>query len=177
MTSPNKVKAKAQKLEEENYEFRAFLKNHADEDELDAYFLSLHKELFANYDCCKCANCCKEYPISFDATDIARISAFLGIGEKDFIAKYLKNADSADEKPHKTKVKPCPFLCDDGSCEVQGCKPVTCREYPYTDQPKRIWSLYNVIFNAEVCPVVFEVLERLKVIYKFRKASTLKRVK
>ena len=177
MINPNDVKAKAQKLEDENYEFRAFLKNHADEDELDAHFLSLHKELFENYDCCKCANCCKEYNISFDGTDVARISAFLGIGEKDFIAKHLNDADSDDEKPYVTKVKPCPFLCDDGRCEIQDCKPISCREFPYTDQPERLWSLLGVLSNAEVCPVVFEILERLKVIYRFRKTSTLKRVK
>ena len=29
-------------------------------------------------------------------------------------------------------------------------------------------SMLSIIDHAEVCPVVFEILERLKVIYKFR---------
>ena len=66
MLKPTEVKAKAQKLEEQNYKFRTFLKNRADGDELDAQFLALHKKLFAGYDCCKCANCCKAYRCRID---------------------------------------------------------------------------------------------------------------
>ena len=61
MVRPDEVKLKAQRLEERNYKFRTFLKSRADDDELDAQFLDLHKELFAGYDCSKCANCCKSF--------------------------------------------------------------------------------------------------------------------
>ncbi|MDR0653911.1 MAG: YkgJ family cysteine cluster protein [Synergistaceae bacterium] len=168
MVRPDEVKAKAQRLEEQNLKFRAFLKNRADDDELDAQFLELHKELFADYDCCKCANCCKTYRIILDNDEVKRISAFLGMSDSDFITEYLANADSDDEKPHKIKEKPCPFLLGDGRCRIQNCKPDVCAEFPYTDQPDRLSSMYGVIEHAEVCPVVFEILERLKVMYRFR---------
>ena len=54
MVSPDKVQIEAERKEDENYKFRAYLKSHADEDELDRQFLVLHKELFDNYDCSKC---------------------------------------------------------------------------------------------------------------------------
>jgi len=41
--------------------------------------------------------------------------------EDDFFAEYLADAD--DEKPYKIKQKPCPFLCGDGRCRIQDCKP------------------------------------------------------
>lgn len=38
MIAPEKVRARAAEKEDENLAFRRYLKNHADEDELDAYF-------------------------------------------------------------------------------------------------------------------------------------------
>jgi Fe-S-cluster containining protein len=166
--SPNEVKAKARKLEEQNYKFRIFLKNRADDEELDAQFLELHKELFADYDCCKCSNCCKTYRIALDKKEVGRIATFLGIAESDFIVAYLTDADPDDEKPYIVKEKPCLFLGDNGHCQIQECKPDVCTGYPYTDHPERLSSMYGVIEHAEVCPVVFEILEQLKVIYGFR---------
>ena len=170
MLKPTEVKSKAQRLEEQNYKFRTFLKNRADDDKLDAQFLALHKELFADYDCCKCANCCKAYNIILAGDEVKRISAFLGLTESDFIAEYLQNADADDEKPYKVREKPCSFLGGDGRCRIQNCKPDVCNEFPYTDKPGRLPRMYGVIKNAELCPVVFEILERLKVMYGFGKA-------
>ena len=59
MIQPNKIKDEAEKREDENYKFRTYLKNHADEEKLDEQFLEYHKELFADYDCSQCRNCCK----------------------------------------------------------------------------------------------------------------------
>lgn len=55
---PSKIKEEFEKIESENYKFRTYLKNRADIDELDDQFLELHNELFKNYDCSKCRNCC-----------------------------------------------------------------------------------------------------------------------
>ena len=78
MIQPDKVKAEAKKKEKENFKFRTFLKCHADEDELDSQFLQLHKELFADYDCSQCRNCCKMYKGSIPAEDIDRDAQYLG---------------------------------------------------------------------------------------------------
>ena len=168
MVNPDEVSAKAQRLKEQNYKFRTFLRNHADDDVLDAQFLELHKELFVGYNCCKCANCCKTYRIILDNGEIKRIATYLGMTEYDFVTEHLTNADADDEKPYTIKKKPCPFLYDDGRCRIQDCKPDVCTEFPYTDHHERLSSMYSVIEHAEVCPVVFEILERLKLIYRFR---------
>lgn len=65
MIQPDKIQAEARKKEKENLKFRTYLKNHADEDELDRQFLRLHKELFADYDCSKYRNCYKMYRVAF----------------------------------------------------------------------------------------------------------------
>jgi len=168
MVKPTEVKAKAQRLEEQNYKFRAFLKNRADDDELDAQFLALHKGLFAGYDCCKCANCCSSYSIILASDEAKRIAAFLGLTEGDFAAEYLTGSSADEEKPYKFKDKPCSFLGADGRCRIQECKPDVCKGFPFTDKPGRLSSMIGIINHAEVCPVVFEILERLKVMYRFR---------
>ena len=50
MIAPRKVKFEAKKKENENIEFRTFLKCNADEKELDEQFKKLHEELFTIYD-------------------------------------------------------------------------------------------------------------------------------
>ena len=49
------------------------------------------------------------------------------------------------------------------------CKPESCKKYPYTNQPERLRSLYSVLDTVAVCPVAFEIYERLKKEYGFKK--------
>ena len=50
MIPPRKLEREARKKEKENLEFRVFLKENANLEELDGKFLRLHKQLFAEYD-------------------------------------------------------------------------------------------------------------------------------
>lgn len=162
MISPQNVSAAAAKREDENLRFRIFLKNHADPNELNRQFLALHK-LFAGYDCCQCGNCCRAYSTTLTEEEIVNISAYLGLTRQQFLEDYLIRGLNGLELP-----APCRFLNDDGKCQLQDCKPGECKGFPYTDRPHRLESLYSVLSAAEVCPVVFEILERLKELYHFR---------
>ena len=163
MLDPARIQMAAQDYQDENQRFRRFLKSRADPDELDRHFSDLHKELFAGYDCCQCANCCREYSVSLEDDEAAPIATFLGLATDDFISKYLTPSAGGYE------IKaPCAFLGVDGKCGIQECKPAECREFPYTDKPDRIISLLGVMSFAETCPVVFEIVQRLKEIYRFR---------
>ncbi len=162
MISPKNVRIEAKKRESENLRFRTFLKSHADEDELDRQFLALHRELFARYDCCECGSCCRAFATDLSENEISAISSRLGMSRQEFVTRYLTESDGSWQLP-----APCPFLNTDGKCRIQDCKPEECKGFPYTDRPERLWSLYSVLSNAEVCPVVYEILERLKELYHF----------
>ena len=166
MIKPSKINAIAKRHAEENYEFRTFLKQHADGDKLDAQFLKLHNELFADYDCCKCNNCCRAYSVVLNDADIEAISRYLGQSKRDFIKENLEKSDF-DENEYKINKQPCIFLCDDGKCSIQDVKPAECKGFPFTDRPDRLGSMFSIIDFAEECPVVFEILKRLKEIYDF----------
>ena len=49
MIAPEKVRARAAEKEDENLAFRRYLKNHADEDELDAYFQKMACGAFCRF--------------------------------------------------------------------------------------------------------------------------------
>ena len=164
MISPKDVSTAAAKREAENLHFRTFLKIHADPDELDQQFLALHQELFAGYDCCRCGNCCRRYSTVLSEEEIVNISNYLGMTRRQFLEDCLIRGRDSLELP-----APCRFLDMDGRCRIQDCKPEECKGFPYTDRPDRIESLYSILSAAEVCPVVFEILERLKELYHFKK--------
>lgn len=150
--------------EEENYAFRVYLKNHADSKTLDEQFLSLHNELFLVYDCNDCRNCCKKYEATFEEHEISIAANYLNMTVESFKEKYIIDAFGE----YQINTKPCYFLADDNSCAIEPCKPDSCRKYPYTNQPDRLSSSLSIIESSRVCPVVFEMLEKLKVIYDFK---------
>lgn len=166
MIQPDKVKSEAMKKENENFKFRSYLKKHADDEELDRQFLQLHNELFANYDCSKCRNCCKMYKASIPEEDIEKDAQYLEITSEQFIAQYLEKTER--DINYQTKHRPCDFLQEDGNCKLGECRPDSCKKYPYTDQSERLFSLLSVLDTVKVCPVAFEIYERLKKEYGFR---------
>lgn len=145
------------------------MKGNANEKELDEQFYRLHQELFDRYDCNRCRNCCKMYHGSIPETDLARDAEYMGLTKEEFIEKYLVKDDP--ENSYQTKHVPCDFLESDGNCQLGECRPESCRKYPYTDQPDRWSSLYSMLDVIEVCPVEFEIYERLKREYGWRYRS------
>lgn len=113
MIAPRKIKHMAEKMERENLEFRTFLKCNADEKIIDEQFAKLHKELFAEYDCSRCRNCCKCYYGSIPLSDINKDASHLNMSPDEFIELYLSEKES--EGNYRTKHKPCDFLQEDGS--------------------------------------------------------------
>ena len=165
MLSPRKVKFMAKKKENENIRFRSYLKNHADEKELDEQFLRLHNELFEGYDCNRCRNCCKLFYGGIPEEDIQKDAEYLKMSKEQFVDTFLQKDEMNGE--FRTKHKPCDFLQENGECKLGECRPENCKKYPYTNQPERLGSLYSVLEAVEICPVAFEIYEKLKSEYGF----------
>lgn len=161
MLEPGKLEKAFPKVENENWEFRSFLKAQ-DEDEVDRLVNMLHQELFSQMDCNSCSNCCKLSGIPLNKKDIDRISKRLDISAADFQDQYVRKKDNGELR---LKSIPCPFLTGNG-CSIYDCRPKMCREYPYTRKPEFNSRLIYLVNQCAVCPVVFEIFERLKEIYR-----------
>jgi len=121
----------------------------------------LHSEAFSKIDCLDCANCCKNHSPTFKATDIKRISKYLGLKEADFVDTYLK---LDEENDFVVKQSPCEFLNEDNSCHIYDVRPSDCSRYPYTEEDVFIKRKALTMANSMVCPAVFHILEKISAI-------------
>lgn len=156
----------ANRKEEENLRFRTYLKGHADLDILDKQFKELHEKYFKIYNCKDCRNCCKKLNISMTEEELDTICNKLNLDKEELISKELEINTSGK---YSFKCNRCKFLDDDNNCLAENCLPESCRDYPYTNKSERLFSLYGIIGNASICPVVYEILEELKKIYHFKR--------
>lgn len=106
------------------------------------------------------------YKANIPAGDIEQDAKFLEMSPEQFVSAYLEENEYGTD--YLTKHQPCDFLQENGDCKLGDCKPDSCKKYPYTDQPERIFSLLSVLDTVAVCPVAFEIFERLKKEYGFK---------
>jgi uncharacterized protein len=153
-------KAQAKSAEPANKKFFARLKKSKPRD-LDSVMQNLHEEVFENVDCLACANCCKTTSPIFYQKDIERLAKHFRLTPSKFIEQYL-HVD--EDKDYVLNSAPCPFLGADNYCSVYEHRPNACREYPHTDRKRFHQILDLTLKNTEVCPAVYEIIEKLKMI-------------
>ncbi len=151
---PEKAVAKRR----ENLDFFKQLKR-KDKKLLDKQMHQLHEEVFACTDCLKCANCCTTTGPLLTDRDIVRLAKYEGMRPADFTEAYLRLDEDGD---YIFKEMPCRYLNADNTCSIYDIRPKACREYPHTDRVKQYQILNLTRKNAEVCPAVFMMVEKLK---------------
>jgi Fe-S-cluster containining protein len=77
------------------------------------------------------------------------------------VAKVMQTYLQEDEQDGWELLAPCPLL-DGKLCSVYDARPTVCREYPHLHNDFRAASVAR-IHNAAVCPIVFNVIEGMKV--------------
>ena len=155
-----KIKEISEEKAEENWAFRAYLKEcDMSPEEIDAIVHRLYKEISSKIDCKACANCCKEITPVLDAEDIEKLSEGSGRSNVEFKEEYL--TEDEESNGFKFKTKPCPFL-KDNLCSLYAYRPKDCRSYPHLHKDGFVFRLMDVIANCSVCPIVFNVYEALK---------------
>ena len=158
-TNLKRIKKIAAKKEDENWEFRVFLKQlPRSRQEIDAVVHPIVDEVTSQIDCKQCANCCKEIRPGLDENDIHRFAHGLNVPTATFQAQYLIAAD--EPAVFKFKELPCPFLEND-LCSNYGHRPEVCRSYPHLHKKEFVSRTLRVLDNYEICPIVFNVYERL----------------
>ena len=155
------IKRLATKREDDNWEFRTFLKGYDMESrELDAIVHGITDEVMAQIDCTQCANCCKQMVPVLDKADISKFASGLHISTSEFQNQYLCQDDDSPSD-HKFNAIPCPFL-KKNQCSNYDCRPQDCRSYPHLSKEEFVSRLMEVVSNYEICPIVFNVYEQLK---------------
>ena len=158
-TDLKKIKRLAEKHDDQNWDFRTFLKGYDAPDDLDAIVHDLYRRVSAAIDCTKCANCCKTVGPVLDGQDIVKCSKRLDIPPNDFKNQYL----IPDEEPGKQIFReiPCP-LVENNKCSIYSHRPKDCRSYPHLHKKGFVFRLWGVVENCSICPIVYNVYEEMK---------------
>lgn len=144
----------------ENLAFREFIRftSELSDRRLNAIVRQTTEEVWAYIDCRTCANCCKTRHPTFSRAEVARIAEYLGMTVQDLRARYLTSDE--DTGRYTTRELPCPFL-KENLCSIYEVRPAVCAGYPHLHRnfSSRLWQTLD---NAGTCPIVYNVLERLK---------------
>jgi Fe-S-cluster containining protein len=118
---------------------------------------AVHERYSSAIDCTKCANCCRVLTLPFKQTELHHIAKSLDQSIETFEQTFLL----APGHIHAGCLKPpCPML-DGNLCLIYPTRPEVCREFPPT--PRADNMLATLRFHS-VCPIVFNVMEELKIL-------------
>jgi len=121
----------------------------------------LYKEVSAAIDCTQCGNCCRVSKPILKQADVRRLAKELTISLKQFKSQYLTETTDDGERGFAFRLKPCPFLRGN-ECAYYAFRPDVCKSFPHLYKKDFVFRLMGVIENYAICPIVFNVYERLK---------------
>lgn len=169
MNSRNAIETNLEKIaqygedrREENFQFRAFLKGQ-DSDKVDSIVHRLNREISNQIDCTSCGNCCKMMKPSVTEKDVDRLANKLDITPAKVRETYVEKEDHTDF----FKDAPCRFL-NNKKCTIYEDRPDDCRSFPHLHKDYFSSRMFQVIANYSTCPIVYNVVERLKERLSFR---------
>jgi|SRR5687767_5130229 len=115
-------------------------------------------DITSQIDCTQCGNCCRHQEPGVDAEEIERLAK-----KKNMTAENFKNDFVAWNKEGVSFLfqKPCTFLSEN-ICSIYSDRPHSCADFPGLHRPRLKWRMKQVEENYSICPIVFNVVERLK---------------
>ena len=130
--------------------------------ELDALVEQIAAEVSARVDCTACANCCRHLTVGLTPEDIPPLAQALRVSPEAVIARYVdKEAGAREGEWGVICCSPCPFLVGT-RCAHYAARPQSCRDYP-AFTPDFRWLMPQIVLGMGLCPIIYNVIERLKV--------------
>ena len=160
------IRELAERRSEENFDFRSFVKqalNWSDK-RLDALVRETFETVAAGIDCQQCGNCCRVLQAAVTEGDARRLARRLDLTAEEFEERYVAIGEFKEKTIAAT---PCPFL-EGCRCSVYEARPHDCRDYPHLHKRGFRSRMFGVLQNASLCPIAFNVLERVKAELRFR---------
>jgi uncharacterized protein len=155
----------AKEKESENDEFRSFLATH-DGPEIDELVSGLNAEISPSIDCTSCGNCCKSLMVNINETEADNLSNHLQLSREHFDEKYLEKGSNGMMILNSI---PCHFLSDN-KCTVYEYRFEGCKEFPALHLPHFKKRAFTTFMHYDRCPIIFNVVERLKHALNFHNA-------
>jgi Fe-S-cluster containining protein len=161
-TDHHQLEALAQARFDENEHFKQFLKK-LPPDEVDYFVIAINKEVEAGIDCLACGKCCTRLMVNIDDAAITRLADRLQLTEAQFRERFVEGGSFMSF----LNAIPCQFL-DGKACTVYDIRPDECRNFPQLDRPGFTTRMFGTFSHYGMCPIIFNVVERLKTALDFR---------
>lgn len=162
-TDLKQIECIAAKKEGENERFRIFLKQQ-DSDEIDLTVHKLNAEVTAEIDCTQCGNCCKSLMINVTVEETTLLATHLQLSKDDVKKIYLEESEEGQMIINKI---PCHFLTNN-RCSIYENRFTDCRDFPHLHKPHFTGRLFGTMMYYSICPIVFNVVEKLKAELNFK---------
>ena len=159
ITSIELIERYARDRADENWRFRSFVKHRLNfgDAALDSVVRETADDVMEEIDCTACGHCCRTLQIVVDDFDIGRLATRLNVKPEELKRKHVGRTEDGELVFNR---QPCPFL-DGNLCSIYEVRPAVCADYPHLHRNFRS-RLWQAIDNAETCPIVYNVVERLK---------------
>ncbi|MDX2130061.1 MAG: YkgJ family cysteine cluster protein [Chloroherpetonaceae bacterium] len=165
MISPTDLPILAKEKRVENEAFGRLLRQFPSS-LIDPLVQQLYLIVSAEIDCTACANCCKIPRPAVLVSELTPLANAKGMTLAQFIENHTDSIPFLDEAGNQEfiyylKPKPCPML-KGNLCSVYQERPLSCADFPHLDKPHFKYRFRQVLENYTLCPIVFDVVERLK---------------
>ena len=136
------------------------LEDSLDDTILDEIVTEIAQPIVQAIDCTACANCCRTLDVYITPNDVNQIITSTEIALSDIPTRIIDHETAqTDGEWGKFRDKPCTFL-HNNHCTIYAHRPETCRTYPMFTPDFR-WVLGDMIEGAAVCPIIYNVLDRM----------------
>ena len=166
VTDRDFIKQHAEIKEEENDAFRSYL-NGLNSQELDKKVHKINKTITPQIDCTVCGACCRQLMINVTAEENNKVAAHLNISPQEFKDNFLE--ESLQGKLIINTI-PCHFLAD-SKCTVYENRFTECRAFPHLHESNFKGRLFGTLIHYAMCPIIFNVVEELKIEVGFKNLS------
>jgi uncharacterized protein len=156
-TDLEKIKALSTIRADENEKFRRYLKNR-NVHKTDLVVHRIYNDVAPRIDCTACGNCCKQLSPYLSKSDLHLLSEATRKSIEDVLTEYTEK----DEEGISFNQMPCHFLVDN-KCTIYQHRPETCHSFPHLHKPDFNSRLRKVMENYAICPIIFNVVERMKI--------------
>jgi len=163
VTDRNFIKQQAEIKEEENDAFRSFLKSF-NALELDKKVHEINNFVTPQIDCTVCGACCRQLMINVTPEENIQVANDLNISPQQFKDQYLE--ESMQGKLIINTI-PCHFLAD-SKCTVYENRFTECRAFPHLHENNFKGRLFGTLVHYAMCPIIFNVIEQLKIEIGFK---------
>lgn len=162
ITDLERIAALAHEKRDDNEAFRYYIElDERTDEELDIWVEAIAAPIIAAIDCTSCANCCRHLDVYLTEEDAKHLAegSFIPLANLETRLIDQEQAQAAEEWG-MFRNKPCYFL-QGTRCSIYEYRPESCRTYPVFSPDFR-WTLAELFDGVGLCPIIFNVVERLK---------------